>query len=183
MRNLQEKVESDSTGRAAITGLIIFILLTLLASNLPASSLQSWFETLVRPIRNGLGLDQAWGVFAPDPRSTVYDLKARIRFDDGTTVIWRWPKNDPFISEYRDYHWQKYAEQVRLDDDNFLWQPLAVWLARTHDSARRHPTEITLIRLWSDLNPPGEHPDRSPWHSYEYFTLQVGPSLLAKGSS
>ena len=47
MRNLQEKLESDPLGRAVITGLIIFVLGTLLASNLPASGLQSWIADLV----------------------------------------------------------------------------------------------------------------------------------------
>ena len=182
MRNLQEKVESDPVGRAAITGVIIFVLLTLLASNLSDSAIRSWLARLVEPVRNGLGLDQAWGVFAPDPRSTVYDLYGRIRYDDGTTEIWRWPKGDPFISEYRAYHWQKWAEQVRLDDNSDLWRPAAEWLARTHDRAGRHPTEITLVRRWYDLNAPGTHPSRGPWNSFEFFTLQVSPSLLASGA-
>jgi hypothetical protein len=180
MRNLQEKIESDSVGRAAITGLIIFVLATLLASNLPDSAIQNWLSKLVQPVRNGVGLDQAWGVFAPDPRSTVYGFEGRIRYDDGTSDIWHWPKGDPFISEYRDYHWQKWSEQVRLDDDSFLWRPLAVWLARTHDRRGRHPTEVTLVRRWFDLNPPGVHPSRGKWNAFSFYTLQVAPAILAK---
>jgi len=179
--DLQEKLESDPTGRAALTGLIIFVLLTLLASNLSDSGLQHSLTRFVEPLRNGAGLDQAWGVFAPDPRKIVYGLEGRIRYDDGTTEIWHWPKGDPIISEYRAYHWQKWSEQVRLDDKGGLWQPFAEWLARTHDRPNRHPTEITLVRRWSDLNPPGQHPDRGPWNSYDYFTLKVSPSLLASG--
>lgn len=181
MADLQEKLESDPTGRAALTGVILFILLTLLASNLSDSGLRDWLARLVEPVRNGAGLDQAWGVFAPDPRSTVYGLEGRIRYDDGTTEVWHLPKGDPIVSEYRDYHWQKWSEQVRLDDHSGLWQPFAVWLARTHDRPGRHPAEITLVRRWFDLNPPGRHPDRGPWNSYEFFKLQVSPALLASG--
>ncbi len=183
MKDLQEKAESDPVGRAAITGLIIFVLLTLLASNLSDSKLRDWLAGLVEPVRNGLGLDQAWGVFAPDPRSTVYDFEGRIRYADGTIEIWRWPRGDPVIAEYRAYHWQKYAEQVRLDDESGLWEPLAAWLARTHDRPNRHPVEVTLVRRWYDLNPPGHHPSRGPWNSYEFFTLQVSPALLGPGGS
>jgi hypothetical protein len=179
MKDLQEKIESDATGRAAISGVILFVLLTLLASNLSESSLQNWLSELVRPVRNGLGLDQAWGVFAPDPRSTIYGLAGRIAYDDGTTETWHWPRGDPIISEFRAYHWQKFSEQVRLDDKSTLWQPFAVWLARAHDRPDRHPTDITLIRSWAELNPPGTHPSRGPWNSYEFFTLQVGPAILA----
>jgi hypothetical protein len=182
MRNLQEKVETNPYGRAFLTGLIIFILGTLFASNLSESALQNWLADLVRPVRNGLGLDQAWGVFSPDPRSTVYGLEAHIRYDDGSSQIWTWPKGDPFISEYRDYHWQKWSEQVRLDDQSGLWRPFAEWIARTHDRPNRHPTEVTLIRRWFDLNPPGTKPPHGPWQSFVYFTLQVNPALLAEGN-
>lgn len=179
MRNLQERLETDPIGRALITGIIVFILGTLLASNLPSSGLQRVINGLVQPVRNGVGLDQAWGVFAPDPRSTVYDFEARISYDDGTTGVWRFPNGDPIISEYRDYHWQKFSEQVRLDDRSGLWQPFAEWLARKHDTLRRHPTGVTLVRKWYDLNPPGTTPSRGPWNSYEFFTLQVDQQVLA----
>ena len=182
MKNLQERLESDPIGRALITGIVVFILGTLLASNLPSSGLQRVINGLVQPIRNGVGLDQAWGVFAPDPRSTVYDFEARIAYDDGTTDIWRFPDGDPIISEYRDYHWQKFSEQVRLDDRSGLWRPFAAWLARTHDRPGRHPTDVTLVRKWYDLNPPGTEPSRGPWNSYEYFTLQVDARVLAEAA-
>ncbi len=181
MRNLQERIESDPIGRAVITGLIIFVLGTLLASNLPASGLQNFMANLVRPVRNGVGLDQAWGVFAPDPRSTVYDLEGRITYDDGHTDIWHWPQGDPIVSAYREYHWQKFAEQVRLDDQSGLWRPFAIWLARAHDRTGRHPVSVTLVRRWYDLNPPGTKPHRGPWNRYEYFSLDVGPTILAEG--
>jgi len=181
MRDLQEKLESDPFGRATITGLILFVLLTLLASNLSSSRLQDWLAHLVLPVRNGVGLDQAWGVFAPDPRSTVFALEGRIRYDDGSTEVWRPPKGDPFISEYRAYHWHKWSEQVRLDSESGLWRPLTVWLARTHDRLDRHPTEITLVRRWYELKPPGSHPDHDSWNEFSFFTLQVSPALLTSG--
>lgn len=183
MRKLQERLESGPVGRAAITGLIFFVLGTLLASNLSGSPLQDWLVRLFRPVRNGVGLDQAWGVFSPDPRSVVYGLEGRIRYDDGSIELWHWHKGDPFLSEYRDYHWQKWAEQVRLDGDSFLWRPLAAWLARTYDRPSRHPTDVVLIRQWADLNPPGQRPSQGPWHEYTFFTLQVSPSLLAPGAT
>jgi hypothetical protein len=182
LKSLQEKIESDPLGRAVITGLLIFVLGTLLASNLPSSGLQRFLDDLVRPVRNGVGLDQAWGVFAPDPRRTVYDFEARITYDDGKTDLWHFPNGDPIISEYRDYHWQKYSEQVRLDDRSGLWRPFATWLARTHDTPGRHPVEVVLVRRWFDLNPPGTKPSRGPWNRYEYFTLQVDEALLAGGA-
>jgi hypothetical protein len=183
MADPQERVEAHPFGRAAITGVIVFVIVTLLASNLSESALQRWLARLVQPVRNGLGLDQAWGVFAPDPRSVVFDLEGHIRYGDGSTEVWRPPKGEPIVHEYRDYHWQKYAERVRLDDQSGLWHPFAVWLARTHDRPGRHPVEVTLVRRWYDLYPPGTNPSHGPWNEYVYFTLQVRSEDLAAGTS
>jgi len=173
MQNLQEKVESDPLGRVAIACLIAFALATLIVFNLPASGVERRLERVAQPLRNGLGFDQAWGVFAPDPPTRVADLRAAIVYDDGTREGWRWPKGDPLISEYRAYHWEKWAEQARLDDHSDLWLPLARWLARTHDQADRHPVTVELIRFSYDLNPPGAKRSRGPQHEETFFTFHV----------
>jgi len=181
--NVQEKLEASPIGRAAITGLLVFILGSLIAANIQPSYLQRKLNTVVRPVRDGLGLDQTWSVFAPEPRSQTFGLEARIDYDDGTSETWHVPTGDPFIAEYRTYHWQKWSEWARGDDYmKILWQPFAEWIARTHNDASAHPTTVTLVRSWYDLNPPGTKPSRGPWHSVEYFTLRVTPAIL-EGSS
>jgi hypothetical protein len=182
MNNLQEKMESDFLGRTAISCLIVLFLATMLAFNLPRSRLQHRLAPLGGPLRNGLGFDQAWGVFAPKPPTTVTELFARIRYDDGAKEIWRWPKGDPLISEYRAYHWEKWAEQAMLDEHRDLWRPLAEWLARTRDRRDRHPVEISLFRRSFALKPPGTHPSRGPATEETFFTFRVDASVLASGT-
>lgn len=183
MIDLQEGVEKDQIGRAVITGVIIFILASLVAANIPQTSyLQRKLNSIVRPVRDSVGLDQTWSVFAPEPRRQSFALDAQIKYTDGTAETWTVPTGDPFIAEYRTYHWQKWSEYARADDTQLLWEPLAVWLARTHNNPTRHPVSVTLTRRWYDLNPPGSHPSRGPWNEYTYFSIDVTPSLLA-GSS
>jgi hypothetical protein len=174
----QEKVESSQLGRAAITGALIFILGSLAAANIPTSYLQLKLNSIVEPVRDSVGLDQTWSVFAPDPRQQTFGLEARITYDDGGAETWVVPTGDPFVAEYRTYHWQKWAEFARADDTQVLWGPLAVWLARTHNGPTRHPAVVTLIRRWYDLNPPGSHPSRGPWHEYTYFSVRITPAIL-----
>jgi hypothetical protein len=182
IRNIQERFEALPVGRAAISGLVIFIMLSLVTANIPTSYVQKKLNDVVLPVRDSLGLDQTWSVFAPEPRSQTFGLYAKIAYADGTSDIWTVPTGDPYISEYRTYHWQKWSEYARLDDQTNLWEPLAVWIARTHDRAGRHPSEVTLVRTWYDLYPPGKHPSRGETYQYEYYTLQVTPGIL-KGSS
>jgi hypothetical protein len=177
-----ERFESSHTGRSVLTGALIFILLALFAANMPSSHLQRQLNSLVQPVRDGLGLDQDWSVFAPEPRRQTFDLDAQISYSDGTSQTWTVPTGDPYISEYRTYHWQKWSEYARSDAQPFLWEPLAAWIARTHDSAARHPTEVTLVRRWFDLEPPGSHPSRGPWNEYTYFSLKVSPAVLSGAS-
>ena len=180
MIDLQEGVEKDLIGRAVITGIIIFILAALVAANIPQTSyLQRKLNSIVRPVRDSVGLDQTWSVFAPEPRRETFALDAQIKYADGTAETWTVPTGDPLIAEYRTYHWQKWSEYARADDTPILWEPFAAWVARTHDSPTRHPVSVTLVRRWYDLYPPGSHPSRGPWNEYTYFSLDVTPAVLA----
>jgi hypothetical protein len=174
-----ERFEASQIGRGVLTGALVFIIASLVAANMPASYIQHKLNTAVQPVRDGLGLDQDWSVFAPEPRRQTFALQARISYSDGTSQTWDVPTGDPYISEYRTYHWQKWSEYARADDQQQLWEPFAAWVARTHDSPARHPTEVTLVRSWYDLYPPGAHPSRSQWNEYAYFSLKVTPGVLA----
>src|SRR5437764_15166890 len=62
----QEKVESNQVGRAVIGGLVIFILASLLAANIPQTSyLQKKLNSIVEPVRHSVGLAQTSSVFGP----------------------------------------------------------------------------------------------------------------------
>lgn len=177
-RGLQARLEAGPAGRALVSGLILLLLASIVVGNLPDSRLKAVASHGVDTVRDRLGIEQAWGVFAPDPRNATFDLRARIAFSDGTTRVWRVPGGNPFLATYRDYRWQKWSEAVRRDDREALWRPFAVWVAR--DAARdgRTPTEVVLVRRWYDLFPPGPGRSRGPWNEFVFLRLRVTPDVL-----
>ncbi len=180
MSDLQHRFESDWVGQSLITGLILFILGALVFWNLPDSAITKFGVNRVSPAVLALGLDQRWGVFAPNPRSQVWDLQARIEYADGRVATWKFPAlSDPILSEFRIYHWQKWTEVARSDDYKALAASTAMWVARTH-LRYGAPARVLLIRRWYDLRPPGRGPSRGPWEQETYYTLDVTPQVLAK---
>ena len=172
--SLQEDIEANPVGRALISVAIVFTILGFIFNNIPDSALKTRAGSITRPFINSVGLDQNWGVFAPNPRSQVLQLHARITYDDGESVIWQLPECDPVIGHYRFYRWQKWMEYVRQDAyQQLMWESTALWLARTHQEPDRGVTEVTLIRRWYDVPAPESGEELPPYNEYEFFVCDV----------
>lgn len=171
----QERVESHRVGRLALSIVAVIVVLAVLSPNLAPAPLTTRLDTLVRPVRDAVGLDGVWNVFAPGPRTYVLGLAARLEYADGSVRIWRPPTGDLVAGGYRYYHWQKWMEQVNDPSWKQLWRPLSVWLARTRMVGGAPPTTITLVRLTRDLLPPGSHAARPRWNARPFYTYQVDP--------
>ena len=144
--SLQERVEANPTGRAAITGLIIVTLGAMLISNLPPSTLRETALPIVKPLLDTTGLNQNWNLFAPNPRKSTLRLEARITYQDGSTSVWRTPISDQLVGEYRAFRWRKWASYVVSNTRRFLWAPTAVWLARIHSRDGKVPVRVELYK-------------------------------------
>lgn len=167
---LQERVERSELGRGVISGVLVLTLAAVLATNLPPSEVRDGLTKTAGPYLTAIGLDQNWGVFAPDPRPESVLVEARVEYADGGTSVWRVPRARGF-AELHDYRWQKYGENVRLDDRQALWRPLAEYVARDARRGGRQPVKVTLVRRWSPILPPGPGPGSEPWREYAYFTF------------
>jgi len=177
-RSLQERFERTPLGRIVISIFLLVTLVTLVTANLPDSRLQ---EVLLK--RNhyylyGVALDQAWGVFAPDPRRQTIDVSADVRFADGSHATWHVPRRDPVIGEYTDYRWLQWAEYGSSQVHQELWKPVALYVARQYASPTRRPVEVALSNRWHDLAPPGQIPDHPFVHEQTYFRLPITDSML-----
>jgi hypothetical protein len=173
---VQERLEASPLGRQLISAALVVVLLSIVAWNLPSSALRQRTLPLTRRVLVPLGLDQAWNVFAPDPRRQVVSQAARITYDDGSTAMWQRPTGDQVVGEYRFYRWQKLMESEIADaHQSDLWQPFAEWVARTHARAGRRVTKVELLRRWYDLSPAGRDQGRPPRHEYLYFTWEPSP--------
>jgi hypothetical protein len=169
----------DETGslsrrkRVGISMLIVLTLVAILASNAPNSLIKEGLLHLTRPYLLATGLDQSWGVFAPNPPRATNNVVARIDRADGSVGVVPM-ENGGGLTEYWDYRWRKYAEQ--------LWQQqgaerervaFARWLADQDRASGHQPVRVTLLRSTRALPPPGEPADPGPWQEISFFTLPV----------
>src|SRR5689334_4127574 len=166
--------------RAVISVLLVFTIVAVVSNFIFAPKLQKAMFTVTRPYTSAVGIDQNWGVFAPDPRPQTIGMRARIFYADGTTEWWNPPESNPVTGEYVDYRWRKWLEYiVNPGYRTTLFEPLAAWLARTHSDAHHVPVRIAFVSRWFDLYAPGTVKGRlhSDWREGAYYTVPVTPAM------
>ena len=103
-----------------------------------------------------MGLEQAWNVFSPGPRTTNPHLKALITYQDGTTRLWTYPRMErlDFFTKIPKERYRKFF------DDNAAWNIPVVWPDIAHYVARINyfdadnpPILVSLIRFSSVILP------------------------------
>lgn len=170
---MQERIEASPAGRTLLSaGLVVFLFVSVVW-NMPQSELQRRTVNAVRAPMFFAGLDQAWGVFAPDPPRIVLLFEARLVYPDGTQRTWRPPQGREGLGVYSSYRWQKYKESLTQDAHRELWEPFAAWLGRTQTVNGRRPVTISLVRRWHDMAQPGTRQGRPPFREYTFLTYRV----------
>jgi hypothetical protein len=171
---VQQRLESSVAGRIAISVFVGVTVFCLVLWNLPEeSALKQKTDRVVRPFMLASGLNQNWGVFAPDPRRVTLDFVARVTYEDGSVESLRVPEGGRLVGSYWDYRWRKWYEWVRTNDHEELWQPAAAWFAGRARAEGKVPVRVTLVRRWYPLLPPGEGPSRGPWQEFPFYTYDV----------
>jgi hypothetical protein len=164
------RFERSPIGQILISALIIVLIAVEIGTNLPDSSVARSVGATSNQIVRVLGFEQAWGVFAPDPRPTSLKLEARVTFADGSHATWHMPHGDPVVSNLRYYRWRKWLERVRADDYKDIWEPTSRWIASLYDDRASPVTQVQLIRSFHDNSLLDPQP---PWQSFVYYTLDL----------
>jgi hypothetical protein len=172
-RGLQDRIEEALLGRAMISAFVAITVVALVLWNLPDSDVRARALPVVEPYIWSTGLDQNWGVFAPDPRREVTNLVARATYADGRVEEFEFPRGDPLLFAYWDYRWRKWDEWAVGTEHQDLWQPTAAWFAREAADAGEAPLNVTLVKRSYALLPPGPGPERGAWQENAYYTLTV----------
>ena len=180
--SFQERFERTRAGRAIISLFILATLVTLLTANLPASRLQHVLLQADHPYLYGLGLDQQWGVFAPDPRQETVDVFARVTFADGSLGTWRVPTRGPAVGEYVDYRWLKWEENVVQPGNVDLWQPVALYAARKLATPRHRPVRVNLVNRHHPVSPPERIPRHERISEQIFYSARITDAMLRRGS-
>jgi hypothetical protein len=177
--DIQHRIETSRAGRFFVS---IFLLVTVSAvviENLPAGAVAQHAGSVVQPYLNATGLDQKWNMFAPNPRTEILYLQARILHADGRVTTWAPPHDGPLLGAYRNAHWNKFVEHAVIrpgDPDGWpqLWRPLALYIASLDSGDRSPPVSVTLIKRSAYLLPPGgDTPDHTPFREQPYYTLRL----------
>jgi hypothetical protein len=167
-----ERVERSPWGQIAISAGIVLLLLAQVGTHLPSSALQREVDESSNQIIRLLASEQAWGVFAPDPRLSSIGLEARITFADGSTAVWRPPQGARIGENLRYYRWRKWLERARADSYRDIWEPTARWIASEHDDGPSPVVRVELVRFFHENVVSGDQP---PWEEFTYHTLELGP--------
>jgi hypothetical protein len=172
-RLTQERLESSRIGRVLISALVLVTLLAVAVENLPDSVPRRSLMTVGGPYVTATGLDQNWGVFAPDSRRSVIFLVAKVRYANGSTVAWRLPEAGPVFGAYRDYRWRKWAENLMTieGDGAMIRRPAAAFVAREMSTSGQRPVRVTLGTRFYELRPPGRRIERGPWGRTDFYRI------------
>jgi hypothetical protein len=168
----QSRLESSPFGRGILSVLILITLIAIIATNLPNSDLRRVVMKPGQPYLNALGLDQAWGVFAPDPRRDSIDISAVVTYDDGRVAQWNIPRNGALIGSYTDYRWGKWEEfLIQPGVGNSLWLPAAQWAASRVTRPGHTVKRVVLVERYRQLFAPGVSPSQGPTRRLVFYSL------------
>ena len=162
------RIESSRAGQALLGAFMLLVVLAVLGWNLPAGRPHNRAVRALGGVTQGLGLEQDWALFAPDPRSFGVSVHATLTYRDGRTRRWDPPHNGLLVASYRTYRWQKYVERLRADDYANLWEPTAYWLAREYGPG---VVKVVLTRTFRDVADPGSGLPRPRAGSYDFSTV------------
>lgn len=165
-----QRLETSRVGQVLLSVAMLVVIACLVLWNLPAGRPHDAVRPLVAPVVQGLGLEQDWALFAPDPRAFSVGLSAAITFSDGHVEHWEPPHNGLVVSPYRTYRWQKYVERARADDYRLLWEQTAQWVAREHEPG---VVKVVLTRTFRNVLRPGDPGPRPTAGTFDYYTLEL----------
>lgn len=159
--------------RLGVSVLILLTLLGVFASTAPRSLIKNGLIDITRPYLLVTGLDQSWGVFAPSPPRMSNEVSARVDRADGTVGVYPLENGDG-LTEYWDYRWRKYGEQLwRKPGAEQERVAFARWFADQDRAAGHVPTRVTLVRTTIPNLPAGLGPDTGGPRETPFFTTPV----------
>lgn len=168
---LSERFERSSPGQLLISIVVILVLACEVATHLPPSAVQRSVGDPAEQVVRILASEQAWGVFAPNPRASSIGLYAVVTYEDGETATWTLPDGPRIGANLRYYRWRKWLERARSDSYRDIWEPTARWIADELDDRASPVAKVDLVRRFRDNEVVGPQP---AWREFTYFSLTVG---------
>lgn len=153
LATVQATAEHTPAGRAVISTLIVIIVTTGVLWSVPDSAISRQAQPVLEPFGRAAGLDQHWGVFAPNPPSRVQHISVVVTQADGRDVVWNTPRWDPVVEQYWLSRWGKLQENVIRDPS--LRPGFAHWAVSEVAGPAGGATRVRIELRTVPLSPPG----------------------------
>jgi hypothetical protein len=111
------------------------------------------------------GLWHIWGMFAPKPLDVNFDVRATVKYADGSTAEWICPRVEEMSQWQRmcKERYRKWRERIRSDEYRNIWDDSAHWIARQMNTKPQNPpVQVQLTRWWIETPPPNLKQDYQP---------------------
>jgi hypothetical protein len=132
------------------------------------------------PVIRGLGFDQYWGMFAPDPATSDRDLVVILERRSGAALSWEPPRLhtlsrwDAFLA----FRYRSYEHDILYGDDLPACRAaLAEYLLRKYDFGADTPRAVVFSYVDRSIAPPGQE-DPEPTTRAVFFTHDPSETVL-----
>jgi hypothetical protein len=133
----------------SVSALIVGILGVSILSSLPDSMIKITALPVLTPIARATGLDQSWGMFAPNPPTTNSAIEIHVIMANGADKVWR-PYDDDGM---RQMQWRKFKEDVLGRAE---YRPgLALWAIRHVVEKGDRPVRVVMVAEFKSIPLPG----------------------------
>jgi hypothetical protein len=174
--------------RAALNIFIAFNLLGLFLWGLPDGAFRKYMARPFEKYIVYMGLWHIWGMFAPKPLDMNFDVRATIKYQDGSTAEWIAPRMEelPHSQRVPKERFRKWRERIRSEEYMMIWDDTARWIARqNYPNPQNPPVEVKMTRWWTPIPEPNRKQDYQPpiksvtfKKSFTYGTYPIKPKDL-----
>jgi hypothetical protein len=147
--------KGSQIAEGAISALIVAVILIGVVSNMPASAIKQMVAPTLTPIAVGTGLDQFWGMYAPDPPSRLENLEVHVTMADGSDRVWTLPaaQYDRVVGVAASHRWRKLKESLLSELQ--IRPQFAHWVVHELTLPAERVNRVYLLLRTQALPPPG----------------------------
>lgn len=170
--------------RVLMSAFLVFYLFCITVTVCPQTALRNALYKPIYPFLAALGFWQSWNVFAPNIRTDNFHLLATVTFEDGTTALWEFPRQDLLtgVEQMRAERFRKWSnDRIRYHEYKFLQPDAARYIARLHRNNASPPKTVELAYFSADIPPPEKGINANlPEHTKHktFFVYAVQPEDL-----
>jgi hypothetical protein len=172
----------------AMNVFIVFHLCAVFLWGLPDGAFRKKLTTPFAKYVRAVGLWHIWGMFAPGPLASIVDVRATVKYKDGSTAEWICPRMEelPVWQRTSKERYRKWRERIKAQEYMMIWDDAARWIARQKNTKPNNPpVEVKMTRWWTDIPPPNRKRDYQPRamkveykNSFTYSTSPISPKDL-----